>query len=358
MSLPRRDQPSIVIGTSAPAIAGGKPSSPTYWAKVACIVTAKYGPKHIRTAPPPQPLPSHGGYYYPPAPIAGPFSARWSVEQLPDPNSYSAGFYWLGDPSSQDGTSSIQHSARQWSPDGGATGVPSWHSFFPFKPSVTSATHYLFGGASVYHPKGVNFNSHFIEHMWMDWGMNKHQPFTWVIAAMATDFPTHTYTHYLLDSGRNPDSVHFPRLSDTQTNTNRTIHDGLAYRNMLSISPTNVGICTRLNQNQGETVHCRVDAALRPKMFIGIFNGTNSYAGAYSPGRTLLAKAKVDNTPTQAHRYYVLGRKNGVIGPSYSGQLLVFEIRYWNKVLSTAALEEQYDQLASRHQFDAYRGLT
>lgn len=352
-----RNQPSIVITTTAPAVVAGKPSTPKYWAHVTVIVTATLGPNDIRTAPPPAPLPSHNGYYFPPAPVAGPFSARWSVEYLPNPSAYSAGYYWLGDPSSHDGTSSIQSGARQWNPDGGAAGVPAWRSFYPYKPSVTSATHYLFGGSSVHHPIGVNFNPHFIEHMWMDWGRDHRQPFTWLIAAMPTGFDSSSYTHYLLDSGRNPDAVHFPRLSADQTNTNRAIKDGLAYRNMLSISPSTVGACTRLNENEGATIRCRIDSALRPKMFIGIYNGANSYAGAYSPGRRLLVKAQVDNSAAQEHRFYVLGRKNGVIGPGYAGHLMVFEIRYWDYALSGAALLEQYDQLASRHQFNSYVGL-
>lgn len=353
MTLPAREQPNVVITTNNPAIAAGKPSTPKYWAKVTCTVTARFGPNDIRTAPPPAPLPSTNGYFFPPAPIAGPFSARWSVEYLPDPASYSAGYYWLGDPSSQDGTASIQSGARQWAPDGGASGVPSWRSFYPFKPSVTSATHYLFGGASVHHPKGVNFNAHFIEHMWMDWGKNQTQPFTWCIAAMTTAYRQ----HYLLDSGRDPAAVGFPPLTAAQTNLNRTINDGLAYRNMLSISTTTAGLCARPNENQTGTIRCKIDASLRPKMFIGIFNGTNSYVGAYSPGRKLLTKGTVDKTSAQAHRYYVMGRKNGLIGTTFAGELLVFEIRYWSYAISMAALDEQYNQLASRHQFDAYRGL-
>lgn len=353
-----RAMAGLVLTMPTPVLVAGRPQLPRYHAVSESSASAIQGPGHIRAIADPDPVwdPATSGWFTPP-PASGVGDARWSVQDLPDPNGFPGGWYWLGDPSSADGTLGITAAARQWSPDRATAGAPSWHSFFPYKPSVRSAYSYLPGGQVVHHPKGVHFNSHFIEHMWLDWGAAKRQPFSWVLAAMINAHPAGGYEHFLLDSGRNPDVVGFPRITDYQTATTRSINDGLEYRNLLSVSPSRQTLCARLQPYVGRSVFARVDTHLRPKMYFGVFNGGSSLTGAIDPGARRITAGTIDNGPAQEHRFYVLGRGNAVIGQRHASHVLVFELRFWHRALTVDELDEQYGQLASTYRFNSYRGV-
>ena len=341
----RRAVALTVLSPATPAISGGKPSVPAYWAHLDSTVTLIQGPKNIHAIKDPNPKwdPRTGGWFHPPPPVSVPFGALWTVDSLPDPGAFPGGYYWLGDASSADGTAGINTHARQWLPHGATPGAPAWHSFFPFKPSVRAHDSFLPGGNVVHHPKGVHLNSHYIEHMWADFGRDRRQPFTWVIVAMVASYPHPNYNHFILDAGRNPDAVHFPRLSAGAVNTGRGINDGLNYRSLLSFSP-HAGAMTA-QPTAGGVVRMRADAGLRPKMFFGVFNGAKSYMGAYDPGGKREGHGHLGNTIHQKHRYYVLGRRQGHISQDYSSHLLIFEIRYWSKALTHKEIKAQYHQL-------------
>src|SRR5882757_2052940 len=103
-----RTYPLTVVTMPAPAVVDGKPVMPKYWAKSENAATLKVGPQHIHAIKNPTPVPhAHGGYVYPPPNPAKPFAGWWNVNDLPDPNAHSGGFYWLGNASAQDGTSGI-----------------------------------------------------------------------------------------------------------------------------------------------------------------------------------------------------------------------------------------------------------
>jgi hypothetical protein len=191
----------------------------------------------------------------------------------------------------------------------------------------------------------------------MDWGAAHRQPFTWLIVGLVASWPTPNYRHYILDSGRNPDAVHFPRLGAEQTGSGRSISDGLDYRNLLTVNRTHIVGCARPDDHGPATIRCRTDDAQRPRMFIAIFDGEHSHIGAYSPGHKRLRRGTLDNTAAQHHRYYVLGRSFARISQDAASHLLLFEIRYWNRALNGEQLDEQYSQLSSVWQFDKYRGL-
>lgn len=349
----QRTIPSIVVDMPTPAVVDGKATSPLILGVNGATGTAILGPDHIHTLPDPNPKWNPNGFYTnPPPPSVPAWAARWTVDSLPDPNSHPDGFYWLGAPSSQDGTTNIQSAARQWGPDAGTPSAPAWHSFFPFKPSVTAVDHYLQGGGVIHHPKGVNFNSHFIEHMWMDWGVNRPQPFTWIIAACVTSWVSRSSRYYLLDEGRDPASVGFPRLSADQCNVNRPISESTSYRSAMAVDQSQVLL--RTDSGSPTYIRGRTAASLRPRMYIGVFNGSNSYAGAWGPGNTLLSKGALTTGSAYHHRYYVLGREHGFIGPSHSGHLLVFEIRFWQRALTRSQIAAQYRQISSTYQFNRY----
>ena len=358
MSAPRT-QPGVVVTVPTPAISDGNPVLPAYWARLTGSATLIQGPKHIHAIKDPNPIwdPRTSGWFYPPPPVAGHPSvghASWAASDLPSPASAPGGYYWLGDPSSQDGTAGITAKARQWAPRASNPGAPAWRSFFPFKPSVTAVDHYLQGGGIVHHPVGVNFNSHFIEHMWMSWAADHRQPFTWVIVACATSYPTSTYEHHLLGAGRNPDEVGFPRISAEQCGTPRRIADGLPYSTLLGVDPAYMQLATAV---PGGLMRARSNASLRPKMFVGIFNGANSYLGAWYPGYYALSHGRVTNSSAYRHRHYVLGRAQNWISQTTSGHLMVFEMRFWDEALTGDDLRAQYHQLASTYQFARYNGV-
>ncbi len=344
-----------VLSPVIPAVSQGKPSSPAYWARLPAAATLIQGPRHIHAIADPNPIwnPATSGWFYPP-PNAGVGTYRWHVGTLPDPASQPGGWYWLGDPTGIDGSAYVPAAGRQWAPDPG-TGGPSWHSFFPFKPSVRAYDAYLPGGNVVHHPKGVHFNAHFIEHMWADMGTDRRQPFTWVIAGMVASYPGPGYQHFLLDAGRNPDSTGMGRISAEACNTPRPINDLLGYRSIIATTPDIMSVAA--SNYHADAVRLRMDAAIRPKMFFGIFNGAASYAGAYDPGGHRLAKGRIANTSAQHHRYYVLGRRQGWLSQQLASHIMIFEIRYFNHALSTADLASQYDQLSTTYSYGRYRAL-
>lgn len=352
-----RTMQSIVLSLPSPIIVEGLAMMPAYRGQVTTKATLRVGPHNIHAIPDPDPVYAGGKWFYPPPAATGVGDARWSVQNLPAPAAGS--YYWLGDASSLDGTAGIDPGARQWAPDPSTPNAAPWHSFFPYKPSVRATDVYLPSGNVVHHPKGVHFNSHYIEHMWADFGRPTTGPFSWVIAAMVMNYPSGNFTHYLLDAGRNPDSVGFPRLSASAVNTPRTINDGLDYRNLLAVTSNQVLQAARPNLNQGKTVYSRYDNNVRPKMFFSVFNGANSYVGAYDTVARRIQKGATDgpNYGTSPHRFYVMGRSQGHMSQAYAGNFMVFEIRYWNHALSPADLNEQYAQLSSTYKFNEYRAV-
>lgn len=351
--LSRKTQPLTVLTMPTPILVAGRPVVPRNLGVIDSTSTGHQGAGHIR-AMPPAPVWDGSGYVNPPPLTTKPWVGRWVVDDLPDPPT--DGFYWLGAPSAADGTAGIAASKRQWSPHGSTPHAPSWRSIYPFKPSVRAVDSFLPGGNIVHHPKGVHFNRQFIEHMWMDWGGPRRQPFTWVIACILASFPTTHYEHYVLDAGRDPDAVGFPRLADFQTSTPRTIDDGLAYRNLLSYSPHYARICARPNEQGPRTARVRSHGASRaPRMLYGVYNAGHSVVGDYSPSGPHHANGTIDNTSAQHHRYYVLGRANGHMSQDKASHVLVFEIRFWDYALTAKELAEQYDQLSSTYHFNRYR---
>lgn len=356
--LPPRAVATRVVTMPPAAMVDGKLVVPKYWAKVGTDATLIEGPKDIHAIKDPDPIwnPATSGWFTPP-PASGVGDARWTVLDLPDPASFDGGWYWLGDPSSADGTASIQAGCHQWAPNAATPHAPIWRSFFPFKPSVRAVDSFLPGGNIVHHPKGVHFNAHYIEHMWMNFPASFHQPLTVLMVAMVPSFPRPGYTHALLDAGRNPDTVGFPRLSATDVNTPRQINDSLAYRSALLVNETSVRITAREALSTANTVRCPVTHVVRPKMYFGIFNGSASAVGAYDTGGKRIQRGHVDNGSAQQHRFWVMGRTHNWIDQDKASHVIVMEVRLWHRVLSDTELAEQYAQLSSTYQFDRYRAL-
>lgn len=332
-----------------PAVVGGIPTLPEFWAQASSSSRGTQGSKHIRAISDPNPIwdPRTSGWYTLPPATSRPFAARWSVGTLPSPTGFDNDFYWLGTPSPYDGTSNIQSACRQWDADGSTPNALPWKSVYPFKPSVIAVDHYLQGGGIVHHPKGVNFNSHFIEHMWTS-VPPRAQPFTWVIAAMVASYPTPDYVHHLLDSGVSPGSkgVHY---SAADCNRPRAFNDGQPGRAAIQLTHSQMLAAAHTG---GKTVRTAIPGAIRPMMFVGVFDGASSVVGAIGPAFKRLTRGTLNS---DAGHNYIIGRANGWLSQNRASHLLVFEIRYWETALTETELDAQYAQLGSTYQFDRYR---
>lgn len=337
--------PVRVYVPDRPIVMDGKPVTPLSLALMTCQGKVIQGPSDIRAVP--QPAPSVA---IPPPPVRKPFAGRWVVDDLPSPGS---GFYWLGDASPFDGTEGTPTTQHFWRPHSSTPSAPSWHSHYPFKPSVTAVDHYLQGGGVVHHPKGINFNAHFIEHMWLDFGSSKKQPFTWVIVGMVTSWPSSNYGHHVLDAGVAP-SARGVTLSAAQCNTPRSFNDDLAYRNSLVVAPHL--ITGAANNTAADVVRASYTTRLIPMMWIMEFDGVNSFVGAYSTYlKRLGTKGSVANGSAQAHRNWVMGRQQGYLDQDRASHMLIFEMRYWDITLTAVELASQYEQLSSTYQFARYK---
>lgn len=355
----RRAVAGVVVSVPEPAISQGHPTLPPYWAKFPASAVLKEGPLHIRAITDPNPVwdPATSGWtVFPPAISSGANGAgdyRWAVDTLPDPAGYPNGWYWLGDPSSSDGTAGIESGARQWAANPGAPG-PAWRSFFPFKPSVSAYDAYIPGSPAIHHSKGVHFNSHYIEHMWLDFGGSRLQPCTWIVVANVMSDPFPGYQHSILDSGRNPDDVGFPRLSGGDVALERTIADGLPYRTSVQAQANAAAMLTKTGDGPLRT---RTSPGHHPRMYAMIFNGRSSRLAVYDPFGKNQSVGAVSSGPSFVNRYTVMGRQQGWISQNHAANLLVFEIRFWHYPLTNADLDSQYAQLSSTYQFDQYRNL-
>lgn len=355
-----RSVAGVVVTLPAPAVSGGQPSLPDHWAQFGAAAVLIQGPDHIHAIPDPNPVwdPRTSGWTFPPPLVTdGPHGAgelRWSVDTLPDPGGYSGGWYWLG---SDVGDVSGHVGINQgWHTSPGSVGDVVWDSFYPFRPSVNSYDGYIPGERTIHHARGVHFNSHFIEHMWADFGAAQLQPFTWIVVATIMSDRFTGYTHHILDAGRDPDDVGFPHLSAADCSVERRINDGLGYRTALSAIGPTTGVLTRSGSpylaSLGSGGH-------HPKMFVGIYDGADSKVGAYDPFSKVKSTGAVngDAGVTESHRFPVLGRETDWISQNHSSNMMVFEIRYWHQALTDEDLDAQYAQLSSTHQFDSYKTL-
>lgn len=335
MTAPRA-LPRVVVSMPTPVVVAGKPTMPGLRAgipvRASSIRKITYGP------PPAAPAGQLIG-------LSGPMSyaSRWTVEDLPDPAGFSNGWYWLGEPSSYDYTAGIQAACRQWIPTRDSRLKVAWHSVFPFKPSVTARDSWLFGGGVVHHPKGVNFNSFYVEHMWLDQYLSNPQPFTWVIACLVANWPNPV--QYLLDAGKPP-----PRsYSVDELGWAHQLNEGLSYRTMLQLRSNGMDLAA----TSGTHV-LRLTAAVpaTPRMYFGIFNGAKSTVGMWGPEGKAVRTGPIQASAAQ--RYVVLGRQQGVIDRARASHLLVFEIRFFATALPMDVLHDIYGDMSSRWQFGRY----
>ena len=353
MAVVYRAIPQVTVDMPTPVVVGGVPSAPRWAGPVAVSGTVTQGPTGVWVTGPPGPLIplAGGGYATNPAKIAGIWGARWSVDDLPDPAHFPGGSYRLGAASARDGTASITPAARQWAADGGNPGAPAWASAYPFKPFVMPLNLAVGGGRTVRYDRAVVFNPHYIAHMWLDWAAPRRQPFTWLIYAILLDWPDPTWAHYLLDAGRDPYAAGLAGSFGPADCANYTpLGDKPGYRSLLMVTGNEIKM-TANGDDDGSAgmAHAWIPPQVRPQMFIGGFSGDLSVVGAYSADRLVLRHGIIPTGPVEKHQQYVLGRRQGVLWSQRASAMAVFEVRYWDKLLPTDALYEQWRDLAWRH---------
>jgi len=348
----RKVMPSVTVSLPTPAFVAGRPVLPKYHATYASSMTIHEGSGHLRTEPDPDPdvtgedPPTSGTHN------DGGGHARWTVRDLPDPSDFSGNFYWLGTPSSSDGTSGITSDAQQWAPSSHSTmsSPPSWHSKFPFKPSVRSHVWYGPNGNTETITKAVRFNTEYIEHMWIDMGSGSVNtpPITWVMAALIMHYDDPSHVQPMLDSGKDP-GVNWG--VDDVWRSQKLPNDPDTYRFAMSASHSRVGM--RTSATSGQTLYTPMHHDYKPKMFFTVVDGANSSAGTWAPTGHFVRKGTLATGSTHL-RYLVLGRKNGILSRAHSAHMVVFEMRMWNRALSLDELHEQYKQLSSSWKFHRY----
>lgn len=352
---PIRAVTSIVVQLPEPAVSDGRPSLPDHWAKLSAQAVLIEGASHIHAIADPNPVwdPNTSGWSYPPPPVSpspgggdGGGDFRWSVDSLPDPDAHSGNWYWLGD----NGGGGAPAGAAAWLTSPGSPAGPAWRSFFPFRPSVHAYDAYV-GGRKIHYSRGVLVNSHYAEHMWMDFGGSQVQPFTWVVVAMVMSDPFGGYQHNILDAGRNPNDVGFPRISASAVSTERRIADNLPYRTSLSVVSDTAQLTTLFDA----PLRTRGAGGVHPRMYAAVVNGASSQLGVYDPFSKNLVAGSVRNEAASQHRFMVMGREQSWISQRHAANMMVFEIRYWHHALTHADLDGQYEQLSSTYQFDAFK---
>ena len=307
------------ITMPTPAIVMGRPVIPRVWMKNDSTVTLTSGTSHIRAITPPIPVVTHPG---------GSSSAtqyRWTVEDLADPP---------GDHGHYNLPVWREHS-----------GGPEWRSSGVYMPRVADVIVYGAEGAYHTYDKSVHFDATNVEHMWIDLGTH-HQPFTWVFCGMINYYPQRTFGHYILDAGK--------PTPTRDTDKDWIIDEGMSYRSLMLYQASSSVLATHTGRDavaSGKHVRAPHNEIARPRVFIGVFNGANSFIGSYDRYNKYGKYGVIDN---KVHRHFVMGRRQNRISDNLASHMTMFEIRFFNQALTQYERVGQYQQLAAKWDFNKY----
>lgn len=362
LSIPRPQRPALshrtVAGLSftavTPAIVKGRPKVPRLWGKMIPGGSALAGVGHLRGFADPDPVWGGSSWTTPPpdAPVGSNF-IRWSARQLPSPGGSS---YLLGSPSSLDGTSGIASGKQQWSSTPGSDFSIPWQSAYPFKPTVQSHIHYGMDGSTYTETAGVHFTTGGVTHMWADFGTILTPPFTILLAGVVTAFRTKSYWNWMFDAGENPNSdLTAAQRADIYAHGVRdpiALTESYGYRTGLRVGHTQV---QAFNDVTPTTKIARVPYAhtIKPKVFSFVVDGSNSLLQVQDVRG--LRKRAIRLTNHGAQRLMVMGRRTNILSPLDACAMVVFEVRAWDKALSSDQLDGQYQQLASTWKYHSYK---
>jgi hypothetical protein len=225
-----------------------------------------------------------------------------------------------------------------------ASGGPAWQSGNGYEP-IAGAQGVFRHGEEYIHGGGVNFHYDRVSHMWLDLGFDV-GVMTWVMAAIVFDYPTRMYGHYMLDAG-----TATPALTPTY-GEQLLGQQGLAHRSLMLLQRRDQLLCTRPVVEDGVYVRSAHNFTPQPRMYYGVYNGASSRMGTIGRGYNVGA---VGTTDMKTHRNFVTGRRFNKLSRALAAHFVMFEMRFFPFPLDSNQLNEQYSNLASVHNFNAYR---
>jgi hypothetical protein len=401
-----RALPLTVLNMPEPIVAFGVPTAPTHVANLVSSSAAVSGPQNIHVVE--DPNPTWDGTKWSPQPPNPSITStdiflRWSATEIA-PNTHHP--FRLGHRTPDDGTGALGDGCESWEPSapgnpGHGQFTPAWHAVYPFKPYVHSFHHHNSDGSEVTLPRCVTFTRHWAEHMWIDLDPVTVVPFTFVIVAMVNNQFGNFAWNIMLDSGNDPTLDVSTGLSPSEAGSTalrqKILRNGLS--SVIRI-PTEqdygyrVGLRQHVTRHHSQIQHFadmnptkRISHASYPNahraiMMYGVWEDPTSTKDWRAPGRSKrdLGRSRcgvyyhhgknVLHTTGIARllprwgkgpqfdgtaRYVVLGRGNGSLNSNRASTMSVFEIRFWNKALTEAALDHEYDQLSATWKFNRFK---
>ena len=225
------------------------------------------------------------------------------------------------------------------------SGGLKWYSEYPYRPRYYPRYEFLRNNKYRVYSKALNFNSRFVEHMWLDLGTH-YSSMTIMISAIFDSY--WSLPHHVFDAGRRT-----PVYTDVARNGSHKIRDKVGYRAamMYSKKASITGASDRYPLTRGKTIRARHYATYRPKVLFTVFNGSESLHGSMDPKHTIIKKGKLQS---KSFRHIVMGRKQNSISSSDACDMTVFEVRIWDGPLTKKQLKRQAKRMASRYKFNKY----
>lgn len=332
--LSKRLVPMVSLVMSTPAVVGGRPTHARYYGQNDATANLTQHDSHLGVTADPDPVWDGGTSTWlvdPPAGGVGDY--RWTVRDLTEPI---------------DG----RYALSTWHGNPGTPGTPDWISKDPFKPDVISYTHRNQDGTSFHVDAAIRFSPHDVQHMWTTFTSLKELPFSWIIVALILDNKTTNYQHFLLDQGYDATAQGgtFTTPGDYGQLPGR--YEGLGdMRTMMTVDRHRQFMT---NDRSSHRIHCHHPLHAHPRMYYGIWNGSNSYVGSASNNYSTLFKGSTTNWPTMTGSY-MIGRENGWVHADHGASMLMFEMRYFNHALDYTVLLAQYKQLATTWKFSRFK---
>lgn len=316
---------SVKLTFPDPAIINGKPYVPDYWSHLEGSYTATANNTGtIPVVPDPEPE-----AFDPGDDKAGQSRYIWRASDL-----------------------AIKSKLTKWPVHSGSG--PSWASARGYEPSVKSRL--TFGSKGQYHTqdKGVLFDYHNVEHMWLRLPTAKSDDFTWMICGIILSYPSARYGHYVLDHGFNTKKVSpLPRTEGTS----KKLGDG-GYRAAMLYQRNSALMGSHTGEDlAGNGKHVRIENNYLPKprvMYSIWNNGEANNKGTIGTIGRGYHKQKTGTIDSETMRDFVIGRRFNKISTDLASHMVIFEIRYFPRALGRTEIRKQANNLASLYKFGRY----
>jgi hypothetical protein len=315
---------SVKLTFPDPAIINGKPYSPDYWSHLEGIYSATAN--------------NSGTITVVEDPVIPPF----------DPGSDRPGqqaYVWKAS------DLSVTNKLSKWPAHSGG---PAWNSSRGYEPSVKSRV--TFGSNGKYHTqsKGVLFDYHDVEHMWLRLPQAKSDDFTWMICGIILSYPTARYGHYVLDHGYNTKGFKtLPKTEATAKNLNESgYRAAMLYQRHSALMGSHTGSDLAAN---GKHVRIENNYLTKPRVMYSIWNnGASNNKGTIGTIGRRYHKSKTGTIDNKTMRDFVIGRRFDKVSQALASHMVIFEIRYFPRALGRTEIRRNANNLASIYKFGRY----